>query len=123
VICKARDRAVVHVARAWLGNRNDPVPYRAEHLDEIVTHQRRALGDSMYRACDKVTSPPMAGNHVDQSHPRHRSHVDRRARVGHCFAHLKGWRVLRDCRRRGDGIDVSARAVAFLHNLRVGVYT
>jgi hypothetical protein len=122
VVARARDRAVVHVARAWPGNRNDPIPYRGERVDEVVAGQRRVLGDSMYRACGGVTAPPMRGSRVDREHPGYASHVLRRARAEHTIAHLKSYRVLRDCRRRGAGIDTSAHAVAFLHNLRIGVY-
>lgn len=39
----------------------------------------------------------------------------------HAIARLKDWRVLRDHRRRGKSMLETIRAIAFLHNLRLGV--
>lgn len=38
----------------------------------------------------------------------------------HCFARLKIWRILRDCRLRGDGVHYAMRGIARLHNLALG---
>ena len=45
------------------------------------------------------------------------SHRRVRARVEHVFARMKNWKILRDCRRRGDGVAHATRAVALMHNL------
>ncbi|MFH8361873.1 IS5/IS1182 family transposase, partial [Streptomyces anulatus] len=37
-----------------------------------------------------------------------------RARVEHTFARMKNWKILRDCRQKGDGLH---HAVATMHNL------
>ena len=43
----------------------------------------------------------------------------RRAVVEHVIGGMKTWQILRQCRRRGDGIDLAARSVAVLWNLRI----
>ncbi|MFF7505349.1 transposase, partial [Streptomyces lavendulae] len=40
-----------------------------------------------------------------------------RARVEHTFARMKNWKILRDCRRRGDGLHHAVQAIATMHNL------
>lgn len=38
-------------------------------------------------------------------------------RVEHTFARMKNWKILRDCRQKGDGLHHAVQAVATLHNL------
>jgi len=40
-----------------------------------------------------------------------------RARVEHTFARMKNWKILRDCRQRGDGPHHAVQAAATIHNL------
>ena len=40
-----------------------------------------------------------------------------RARVEHAFARMKTWKILRDCRQRGDSLHHAVQAVATMHNL------
>ena len=42
-----------------------------------------------------------------------------RARIGHVLARLKDWQGFRQCRRRGDTINLAVRAVAYLWNLKL----
>ena len=46
-----------------------------------------------------------------------RSHKRVRARLAHTFARMKGWKILRGCRLKGDGVPVAMLAIARLHNL------
>lgn len=46
-----------------------------------------------------------------------RDHRNVRARVEHVFARMKNWKVLRDCRRKDDGVFWAVSAVARMHNL------
>ncbi|MFJ8845791.1 hypothetical protein ACIRFF_23140 [Streptomyces cyaneofuscatus] len=39
------------------------------------------------------------------------------ARVEHTFARLKNWKILRDCRQKGDDLHHAVQAVATMHNL------
>ncbi|WPB89397.1 transposase [Streptomyces malaysiensis] len=40
-----------------------------------------------------------------------------RARVEHAFARMKTWKILRDCRRKGDGVHHAMLGTVRLHNL------
>lgn len=40
-----------------------------------------------------------------------------RARVEHAFARMKHYKILRDCRQRGNGLHHAVQAVAHMHNL------
>jgi hypothetical protein len=46
-----------------------------------------------------------------------RSHRKVRARVEHAFARMKTWKILRDCRLKGDGVHHAMLGIARLHNL------
>lgn len=46
-----------------------------------------------------------------------RSHKQVRARVEHTFARMKCWKILRDCRLKGDGVYHAMLGIAYLHNL------
>ncbi len=40
-----------------------------------------------------------------------------RSRVEHAFARMKSWKILRDCRLKGDGVHHAMLGVARLYNL------
>ncbi|WSS92569.1 hypothetical protein OG478_12770 [Streptomyces phaeochromogenes] len=44
-------------------------------------------------------------------------HRRTRARVEHALSRLKNWKVLRDCRLKGDGVHQAALGIARLHNM------
>nr|WP_330237306.1 transposase [Streptomyces sp. NBC_00566] len=45
------------------------------------------------------------------------SHRRVRARVEHPFARMKTWKILRDCRMRGEGVHHAMLGLAHLHTL------
>lgn len=45
------------------------------------------------------------------------SHRKVRARVEHVFARMKAWKILRDCRLKGDGVHIAMLGIARLRNL------
>jgi hypothetical protein len=45
------------------------------------------------------------------------AHRKVRARIEHTFARMKTYKILRDCRQRGDGLHHAVQAVAHMHNL------
>ncbi|MFJ2634263.1 transposase [Streptomyces sp. NPDC087422] len=53
----------------------------------------------------------------DWKQEHNRSHKQVRARVEHTFARMKGWKILRDCRLKGDGVHHAMLGIARLHNL------
>ncbi|MFD0375684.1 transposase, partial [Streptomyces sp. NPDC127112] len=46
-----------------------------------------------------------------------KSHKQVRARVEHVFARMKTWKILRDCRLKGDGVHPAMLGIARMHNL------
>ncbi|WNF67180.1 transposase family protein [Streptomyces sp. CGMCC 4.1456] len=54
---------------------------------------------------------------LDWKQAHNKSHKQVRARVEHAFARMKTWKILRDCRLKGDGVHHAMRGIARLHNL------
>lgn len=100
----------MHVSEAWPGNRNDIVVAKAtvELPENIVT-----LTDGGYRSMPGATLPPKDDAIGLAAHKR------LRARTEHVLARMKNWQMLRQCRRRGNAINLAARYIAFLWNLRL----
>jgi len=119
ILIRRRDLQVVDTVAGGPGNRNDPIHDRGSPIEKLCRHHKRVLADGGYRGIAELVTPVFRGNRIvrDQSWRRHRR---RRARVEHAIARLKDWRVLRDHRRRGRHLADTIRAVAFLHNLRLG---
>ena len=44
-------------------------------------------------------------------------HTRIRARVEHALAHMKSWNILRNCRRKHDGVYDATSGVALMRNL------
>ncbi|MBE5477703.1 hypothetical protein E3G68_005036 [Mycobacteroides abscessus] len=71
------------------------------------------LTDAGYRSMPGATLPPT-------EHPaRLAEHHRRRARIEHILARMKDWQILRLCRRRGNALNLAARAVAYLWNTKL----
>lgn len=49
----------------------------------------------------------------------HRSHNRVRARVEHAFARMKSWKILRDGRLKGDGVQHAMLGIARLYSLSI----
>ncbi|MGH3562910.1 MAG: transposase [Mycobacterium sp.] len=104
------DRRIVHVSKAWPGNRNNIVVAKATiHLPEGIT----TLTDGGYRSMPRATQRPKDDG------VRLAAHKRLRARIEHVLARMKDWQMLRQCRRRGNAINLATRCVAFLWNLRL----
>ncbi|MFZ4234370.1 transposase family protein [Streptomyces murinus] len=88
VIIDADTRLVVVIGRTLPGNRND-MPHR------------RGKGEGL----------------PDWKEAHNKSHKQVRARAEHVFARMKTWKILRDCRLKGDGVHHAMRGIARLHNL------
>lgn len=53
----------------------------------------------------------------DRKEEDNRSYKQIRARVEHAFARTKTWKILRDCRLKGDGVHHALLGSARMHNL------
>ncbi|MCQ4079693.1 transposase [Streptomyces sp. RB6PN25] len=121
VVIDADTRLVVVVGRPQPGNRNDCRAWSESGAKEavgntttiadggyigtglVIPHRRRRKGEEL---------PAWKQEH-------NKSHKRVRARVEHVFARMKGWKILRDCRLKGDGVHHAMRGIAHLHNLNL----
>jgi hypothetical protein len=118
VLIRRRDRCLIAIAAGGPGNRNDIVHYRGSEVQRLCRQHGRVLADGGYRGVAELVTPRFRGRRIVRD-AAWRNHRRRRARVEHVIARLKDWRVLRDHRRRGRQVAVTARAVAALHNLSI----
>ncbi|MER5348704.1 transposase family protein [Streptomyces mirabilis] len=118
VIIDADTRLVVATARPAPGNRADAHVWRDSGLPEQCRGVT-VLGDGAYINTGLVVPhrkrpgrPLLAGEEADNA-----EHRRVRARVEHAIGRLKNYKILRDCRQRGDGLHHAVQAVAHMHNL------
>jgi hypothetical protein len=89
-----------------------PAPATISENDAAVSLPR--LERSTTRPASTETSAQNP-SHFEEEH--NRSHKQVRARAEHVFAHMKTWKILRDCRLKGDGVNHAILGVARLHNI------
>jgi hypothetical protein len=117
VIIDADTRLVVAAARPVPGTTADARAWRTSGLGK---HCRgvTVLGDGAYINTGLLVPhrkrpgrPLLPGEEADNA-----EHRKVRARVEHTFARMKNYKILRDCRQRGDGLHHAVQAVASMHN-------
>ncbi|CAL9669244.1 IS5 family transposase IS1373 [Streptomyces sp. enrichment culture] len=117
VVIDANTRLIVAAGRPLPG-RHDARAYRESGVDRAVKNAP-VLGDGGCRGTPALiphwprkdrplTSAQQADNTL---------HRRVRARVEHAFSRMKTYKILRDCRLRGDGVHHAVLGVARLHNL------
>jgi hypothetical protein len=118
VVIDADTQLVVALGTPLPGNRNDCKAFGdsgAEHACRNTT----VIGDGGYIATSAIIPhrrrPGEALPAWKEEH--NASHRQVRARVEHAFARMKAWKILRDCRLRGDGVAFAMSGIAHLHNL------
>lgn len=118
VVIDADTRLVVATGRPVPGNVNDAQALRRSGLAEVCDGET-VLADGAYWGTDCVIPhrkrtgrPLLAIQEADNA-----EHRRVRARVEHVFSRMKNYKVLRDCRVRGDGLHTAVQAVATMHNL------
>ncbi|MFJ8094715.1 transposase [Streptomyces griseofuscus] len=119
VVIDADTRLVVAVGRPLPGNRNDCKAWELSGAKDAVG-KTTVIADGGYRGTGLVIPhrrergqtelPPWKEEH-------NTSHRKVRARVEHAFARMKSWKILRDCRLKGDGVRHAMLGIARLHNL------
>jgi Transposase DDE domain/Helix-turn-helix of DDE superfamily endonuclease len=124
VMIDANTRLVIAVGRPLPGNRNDCRAWTESGIDT-------AAGTAHVMADGGYHGPNCAGVIIPYRKPRDGSalpawqddlntvHRRVRARVEHTFAAMKNYKILRDCRRRGDGVYWATTGIAHLRNLAV----
>ncbi|MFH8498855.1 transposase [Streptomyces coeruleorubidus] len=118
VVIDAETRLVVVVGRPLPGNRAD-----CEAWEE--SGAKAAVGGTITIADGGHPGTGLVMPHrrrkdeelLDWKQAHNKSHKQVRARVEHAFARMKTWKILRDCRLKGDGVHHAMRGIARLHNL------
>jgi hypothetical protein len=98
------------VGRPLAGNRNDCKAWEESGAKAAVGNTV-TIADGGYPGTGLVSALP------DWKEEHNKSHKQVRARVEHVFARMKTWKILRDCRLKGDGVHHAMRGIARMHNL------
>ncbi|MFB8136330.1 transposase [Streptomyces mirabilis] len=120
VVIDADTRLVVLVGRPLAGNRNDCKAW-AESGARDAVGTATTIADGGYPGTGLVMPHRRRkGEDLPAWKKAHnKSHKQVRARVEHAFARLKCWKILRDCRLRGNGVHHAMLGIARLHNLNL----
>jgi hypothetical protein len=119
VVIDADTCLVVAVGTPVAGNRNDCKAWE-ESGAKAAVGKTTTIADGAYRGTGLVI--PHRRKRKGEDLPawkeeHNRSHKSVRARVEHVFARMKTWKILRDCRLKGDGVQHAMLGIARLHNL------
>jgi hypothetical protein len=120
VVIDADTRLVVAVGKPLPGNRNDCRAGEESGAKDTVGSTPVVIADGGCRGTGPTI--PHYRRHKDEDLPawkedHNASHRQVRARIEHTFARMKTWKILRDCRLRGDGVHRAMLGIARLHNL------
>jgi len=89
---------------------------------DAFTQGADVLADGGYQGNPGVIMPyrkPAGRELQDWQEDLNSVHRSVRARVEHAFAHMKAWNILRNCRRKRDGVKYAASGIALLRNLAI----
>jgi hypothetical protein len=125
VVIDANTRLTVAVGDPLPGNRNDCTAYTDSGVDHQCTGAA-VMADGGYQGNPDVIMPyrnPREGQPPLPQWKQDLNTVHRRirARIEHCFAHMKSWKILRDCRRKQRGVWYAAAGIALMRNLTMVV--
>ncbi|MFD7170139.1 transposase [Streptomyces violascens] len=120
VVIDADTRLVVVVGRPLAGNRNDCKAWEASGAKAAVGNTL-TIADGGYPGTGLVMPHRRRqGEDLPEWKEEHNKlHKQVRARVEHVFARMKCWKILRDCRLKGDGVHHAMLGIARLHNLTI----
>ncbi|MFJ8719446.1 transposase [Streptomyces violaceus] len=118
VVIDADTRRVVVVGRPVPGNRHDSRGWEESGAKAAVGNTM-TIADGGYQGTGLVIPHRRrTGEELPSWKEQHnRAHKQVRARVEHVFARMKSWKILRDCRLKGDGVHHAMLGIARIHNL------
>ncbi|MEU2394988.1 transposase [Streptomyces sp. NPDC007369] len=119
VVIDADTRLVMVVGRPLPGNRHDSRGWE-ESGAKAAVGSTTTIADSGYQGTGLVIPHRKAKGQAELSdwkEEHNRSHKQVRARVEHVFARMKTWKILRDCRLKGEGVHHAMAGIARMHNL------
>ncbi|QGZ52571.1 transposase [Streptomyces sp. QHH-9511] len=118
VVVDADTRQVVLVGRPLAGNRNDCKAWE-ESGAKAAVGKTVTIADGGYPGTGLVMPHRRSkGEELSEWKQAHNKfHKQVRARIEHAFARMKTWKILRDCRLKGDGVHHAMLGIARMHNL------
>ncbi|WP_328838476.1 transposase [Streptomyces europaeiscabiei] len=118
VVIDADTRLIVMVGRPLPGNRADCKAW-TESGAKAAVGRTTTIADGGYPGTGLVMPHRRRkGEELpDWKQAHSKSHKQVRARGEHVFARMKGWKILRDCRLKGDGVHHAMLGIARLHSL------
>lgn len=119
VVIDADTRLVVAVGRPLPGNRNDCLAGELSGA-KVAVGKAVVISDGGYRGTSLVIPHRRERGQAELpawKEQHNTSHCKVRARVEHVFARMKSWKILRDCRLKGEGVHNAMLGIACLHNL------
>ena len=118
VVIDANTRLVIAVGRPVPGNRHGSTAWTESGAKDLVG-RATAIADGDYPGTGLIIPhrKPKGGELCAWKQEHNKSHKRVRARVEHAFARMKTYKILRDCRLRGDGVHHAILDIAHLHNL------
>ncbi|MFE6064691.1 transposase [Streptomyces sp. NPDC056431] len=118
VVIDADSRLVVVVGRPLPGKRNDCKAWE-ESGAKAAVGKTTTIADGGYPGTGLLMPHRRRkGEELpDWKQLHNKSHKQVRARVEHTFARMKSWKILRDCRLKGNGVHHAMLGIARLHNL------
>ncbi|MFE6872742.1 transposase [Kitasatospora sp. NPDC057692] len=118
VAIDAHTRLVVAVGRPLPGNRNDCKAW-VESGATAPVGKTITIADGGYPGTGLVMPHrrPRGGELTAWKTEHNSEHKQVRARVEHVFARMKTWKILCDCRLKGDGVHHVMLGIARLHNI------
>lgn len=121
VVIDADTRLVVVIGQPLPGNRNDCKAWEMSGAKAAVG-RTTVIADGGYRGTGLVIPHRHAKGQTELpawKEEHNTSHRRVRARVEHACARMKGWKILRDCRLKGDGVHHAMLGVARLRPRRL----
>lgn len=117
-VIHANSRLLVAAGRPLPGSRHDARAYRESGVDQAVKNAP-VPGDGGYRGTKALIPHWPRKNRplTPEQEADNAVHRRARARVEHTFSRMKTYKILRDCRLRGDGVHQAILGVARLHNM------
>ena len=119
MVIDANSRLVVAIGDPLPGNHNDCRAFTESGADRAC-HGVPTIADGGYRGTGLLI-PHRKRRGQQRLNPQQEAenavHRRARARVEHALSRLKNWKILRDCRLKGNGVHQAMLGIARLHNM------
>jgi hypothetical protein len=119
VVIDANSRLVVAIGIPLPGSRNDCRAFTESGVDRAC-RDAPTIADGGYQGTGLLIPHRKRRGQMHlgpQQEAENAVHRQARARVKHALSRLKNWKILRDCRLKGNGVHQAMLGIARLHNL------